>query len=282
MTSSTYFYSGLPKRRQHDVSPGTVLSHERYVINGVLGCGGYSHVFSADDSLLGRGVALKIAGGERVELPVANSLLVREAFAYRAIGGHEHIWSVYDVVEERNFSPPLVGIAMMKSDFGSLRDWLVLHMADYETRVRQGKQLFKQMCKGVSHAHKHDVVHGDIKPENFLFSSPHCVRLADFGAAQSWRNPDAQFVPPSLPFFVGTPEYMPISSPTKPETADKTSDIFALGVIAHEIFSSDCSRPPRHFMNGPGQHTECLRTLTRKGIPEKIARVILRCLEKRK
>lgn len=200
---------------------GAVINH--YRIERLLGAGGMGEVYLADDTKLGRKVALKL-------LPLAFSTqadlkarLLREAQA-AAMLNHPNIMTVYEVGE----SEGRLFIALEHVDGSSLSELVRSSRFSTEEVI----QILLQVCEGIAEAHDKGVIHRDIKPSNILMSKQGRIKLVDFGLA-SVASSDRLTIAGAR---VGTIGYM---SPEQIEgsTADFRSDIFALGVVAYELVS---------------------------------------------
>ncbi|MBK7140958.1 MAG: protein kinase [bacterium] len=200
---------------------GAIVNH--YRIERLLGAGGMGEVYLADDTKLGRKVALKL-------LPLAFSTqadlkarLLREAQA-AAMLNHPNIMTVYEVGE----SDGRLFIALEHVDGSPLSE--LLRSTQFSTE--EAGQILLQICEGIAEAHDKGVIHRDIKPSNILLSKQGRVKLVDFGLA-SIASSDRLTVDGAR---VGTIGYM---SPEQIEgaTADVRSDIFALGVVAYELLA---------------------------------------------
>jgi len=138
----------------------------------------------------------------------------------------------------------------------------------------------KQVCEGLSEAHRLGVVHRDLKPSNIMIDNEGNAKIMDFGIARSLKGKGIT----GAEVMIGTPEYM---SPEQAEgkEADQRSDLYALGVILYEMvtgrvpFEGDAplSIAVKHKSEIPKNPRELNAQL-----PEDLSRLILRCLEKDK
>lgn len=222
---------------------GVKVSH--YQIGKLIGNGGMGEVYSAEDTLLNRRVAVKFllprpAGNEKQE-----AALLSEARSIASVG-HPSICTVYDFGEFEG------------------RSFLVLELLegeplDHELRagpmaVTDFLELAIQVCDGFSAAHRKGTVHRDIKPSNlYVCKNPRRIKILDFGLARSATTllegsvtARSEGVDPqsaetvSRPSLEGTVPYM---SPEQIEGkgVDCRSDIFSLGIVFYQMLTG--SRP---------------------------------------
>jgi serine/threonine-protein kinase len=163
-----------------------------------------------------------------------------------------------------------------------------VHGEDLKRLIRKMGQLgagksisiAKQVCEGLSEAHRLGVVHRDLKPQNIMVDEEGNARIMDFGIARSLKTKGIT----GAGVMIGTPEYMSPEQVEGKET-NQRSDIYSLGVILYEMVTG---RVPFEgdtpFTIGVKQKSEIPkdpRELNTQ-IPEDLSRVILRCMEKDK
>ena len=160
------------------------------------------------------------------------------------------------------------------------------------TRIRSGQLLplsravrvLRDVASAMAHAHEHGVAHRDLKPDNVLLSSGYAV-VTDFGVAKavsSARNDDDLELT-SHGMTVGTPAYMAPEQATADPAADHRVDVYALGVMAFELFTGQ-----RPFVGKSSQ--ELLVQHITKTPPEladrrpelsaSLTKLVMRCLAK--
>ena len=250
-----------------------------YQIEHAIGAGGMGVVYRADDSRLGRKVAIKVlphATGEYFRR------FEREA---RTIGGlnHPNLLTLYDV-GEHDGTPYLVTEML---DGESLR----ARLSRGKLPLRQAVQIAADVARGLAAAHDAGVVHRDVKPDNIFLTTEGFTKILDFGIAKLRRATeempavDIAQMPTITPttkdtgVVIGTPGYM---APEQLDAGavDERTDIFALGVVLYEMISGH-----RAFASdSPVEESYAILKATPeppKGATKAVARVVMRCLEKR-
>jgi TolB-like protein/tRNA A-37 threonylcarbamoyl transferase component Bud32/Tfp pilus assembly protein PilF len=211
----------------------------RYRIVATIGSGGMGVVYRAFDPTLEREVALKLLNSKALDSTSARDRFLREARALSQLN-HPHICTIYEIgdTEGRTF------IAM---EYVRGRPLSALIPADglpTESMVRYGAQI----ADAIGHAHAHGVVHRDLKSANVVVTPESAVKVLDFGLAkQVESDPDraiaaqeasrrstltAGITQPGV--VMGTPGYM-APEVLVGQPADARADIWALGVILHEM-----------------------------------------------
>jgi serine/threonine protein kinase len=204
----------------------------RYRVKRLLGSGGMGQVYLAHDPVLDREVAVKLIGGS-VDDAGARRLLVQEA---RAAGRlrHPNIVTIFDAGEHEG-SPY---IAMEYVGGETLRVQINRRApVSLAQRLRCGEGA----CAGLAHAHRANVVHLDVKPDNLMLDRDGVVKVLDFGIARVLQGESLQ-----TQHMAGTLRYM------SPEQAnggpiDRRSDVFSLGSSLFELLSYEAA-----YAGGPG------------------------------
>ena len=202
----------------------TVEKIGKYDVQAVLGQGGMGIVYKAVDSKIGRPVAIKMMTGAYAENPDLLKRFYREAQASGMLQ-HRNIVTIYDLGDE-NGSPYMV---MEFISGQSLEDMIQAHK-----RLTMVEKLdyMVQICAGLEYAHKHGIVHRDIKPGNIMVLADGTVKIVDFGIARVQDNSMTK-----TGQIVGTINYM---SPEQfnGHVVDGRSDIFSAGVLFFELLTS--------------------------------------------
>ncbi len=198
----------------------------RYEIEREIARGGMADVFLARDQLLDRPVAVKVLFPEFARDPSFVERFRREAQSAAGLN-HPNIAAVYDWGQERG----TYFIVMEYVEGRSLRDIIRAEgrIPAYET-ARVGAEI----ADALAFAHRHGVVHRDIKPGNVLITATGAVKLTDFGIA---ANPaDATQGLTQTGAVMGTATYF---SPEQAQgfTVDGRSDVYSLGVVLYEMIT---------------------------------------------
>ncbi len=262
---------GPPPRARMDFNARvTTAFGDRYAVEREIGRGGSSVVFLATDLRHPRKVAIKVLRPEvasaigprrfRREIEIESSLI------------HPHILPLHDSGE----SDGLLYFVMPAIEGRSLAEVL---RAEGPLPVPMACRVGAEVASALGYAHRHGVIHRDIKPGNILLADDHAF-VADFGIARL-LSPDGRATT-SLAGFVGTPSYMsPEQLGSGPEV-DARSDIYALGCVLYEMTTGEPlvrgRRPEaivaRHLRGKVFQPRE----RRNRGIPSALRDVIGRCV----
>jgi serine/threonine-protein kinase len=250
----------------------------RYEIRSTLGKGGMGIVYRAKDRQLDEDVALKLLRPEVVERnPTLLERFKTELKLARKIT-HRNVLRTFDFSE----TDGVPYISMEYVEGVMLKDLLESKGA---LPVGVGMRIAKQICQGLEAAHHQGVVHRDIKPQNMLIiPETGEVRIMDFGIA---RTTDIQGEAGGGGLTVegtvmGTPDYMPPEQ-AQGRPADVRSDLYSLGVVLFEMFTGQLpfvgetpvATVVQHIREAPPPPRGI-----RPELPEEIASIILRCMEK--
>jgi eukaryotic-like serine/threonine-protein kinase len=198
----------------------------RYRLEGRLGFGGMSTVHRALDERLERRVAVKLLAEHLAEDPTFVSRFQREAQAAARLV-HPNIVQVFDSGLDEPSHQHFIVMEYIEGQSCAeiLRD-------DGWVDVEEAASIIEQACEGLHYAHRHGVVHRDVKPGNLLRAREGEVKLADFGIAKATEQSSITQVGSVL----GTAAYL-APEQARGEEAGPRADLYALGVVAYQLIA---------------------------------------------
>src|ERR1700751_3546507 len=251
-----------------DTLIGTVFDG-RYKIVRKLGAGGMADVYLAEDQEVGRRVAIKIPNDRHAADDSFIERFRREAKNAAGLS-HPNIVSIYD----RGEAEGTYYIAMEYLSGRSLKELIV---SRGPTPIRIATDYTRQMLAALGFAHRHGIVHPDIKPHNVVVDSDGRLKVTDFGIARSGASQMTE-----VGSIIGTAQYL------SPEQArgspvDQTSDLYSVGVVLFELltgqvpFTGDTPLEiaMKHLSEPPKPPSEL-----RPEVPHDLDLVVLRALAK--
>jgi serine/threonine protein kinase len=198
----------------------------RYRLESRLGHGGMSTVHLAVDLRLERQVAVKLLAEHLAEDPAFVSRFQREAQAAARLV-HPNIVQVFDSGRDEHTGQYFIVMEYIEGPSCAeiLRDqgWI---------EVDEALSIIEQACEGLHYAHRHGVVHRDVKPGNLLRAREGDVKLADFGIAKATEQSSITQVGSVL----GTAAYL-APEQARGEEAGPSADLYALGVVTYQLIS---------------------------------------------
>ncbi len=183
-------------------------------------------VYLAEDPNIGRKIALKVLSPRGIcEPDDAAAVHQRFLLEARAAGrlSHPGIVTVYDAD-----SDPASGAPYLAMEWVRGRSLYAILKSDDTLPVASATSLAAQVARALDYAHRHDVIHRDVKPSNLLVSDNGAVKVVDFGIA---KLVSASLTLPGA--VLGTPFYM-APEQVKAEPVDGRTDLFALGAVLYE------------------------------------------------
>jgi serine/threonine-protein kinase len=249
----------------------------KYRVKGELGRGGMGTVYLAEQPGLGREVAIKELIQSAATDPVALKRFLQEA-QVMARTSHPNLVQVHDLelTGEANY----IVLEFVRGK--SLRDWL-------NRGPIPPPQVFAVMhgvLQALDYAHKHAIVHRDMKPENVLLSDDGMVKVADFGIARLTDDTGVGGTATKTGTTVGTPQYM---SPEQVASSkvDGRSDLYSAGIMFYELVAG---QPPFTATESDGPFTLMAKhvqappkppSIHRPGLDPALEEAILRSISKR-
>ncbi len=212
---------------------GSQLLHYRVLSR--LGGGGMGEVFLAEDTRLGRQVALKFLTPSDSADVEARERLVREAQAASLLRS-PHVAVTYDLVEhDGDF---FIAMEYVEGELLSTR------LTRGPLAMPEALEIAMQVADALDEAHTRGIVHRDIKPANVMVTSRQLVKVLDFGLAKFLRRNDsaaAHTMGATSPGMVlGTLNYM-APEQLRGAEVDHRADLFGLGAVVYEMLAG---RPP--------------------------------------
>jgi eukaryotic-like serine/threonine-protein kinase len=244
----------------------------RYLVERHIGTGGMGEVYSAQDTRLGRRVAIKILPREKASDPSLRLRFLNEARAASALN-HSNIVAIHDICTEKE-----ADFIVMEYVEGVTLESLI---AVETLTVDQLADLGSKIALALGAAHAAGIVHRDIKPANVIVTKTQEVKVLDFGIAKVQPNgEDTQLT--GVGQVLGTLAYMSPEQ-TRGENIDYRSDIFSLGCLLYEAstslkpFRSDSALGVMHAiaMTDPEPPS-----IYRSELQPEFVRLVMRCLAK--
>jgi eukaryotic-like serine/threonine-protein kinase len=224
---------------------------DRYRLRRHIASGGMASVWSAEDRVLDRTVAIKILAERFAYDHLAVLRFKREARAAARVCGHAHVVTVFDVGDtEPAENDPAEGRAFIVMEYlagGTVADAIRVGAV----RRHEALRWLGEAASALDHAHDRGIVHRDIKPANFLLDRSRVLHVADFGIA---RLVSEDTITSSDQLF-GTAAYLaPEQALGRP--ASSASDRYALAVAAFELLVGERPFTATHFAAQARQHVE--------------------------
>jgi serine/threonine-protein kinase len=252
-----------------DKKEKTILNG-RYEIIRPVGYGGMAEVFLAHDRLLDRNVAVKMLRDQFLGEQELLEQFRREArSAARLV--HPSIINIYDVAAEGDAQY----IVMEYVDGVTLKEYMQEHRLDLNTVLEIGIHL----TEALQHAHSHNIIHCDIKPQNILLDKNLTPKIADFGIAKIVTNQTMVY----SKAVMGSVHYI---SPEQATGGKLTaaSDVYSLGIVLFEMLTGEVPYRGSTAVSVAMMHVEkpvpCLADYMDE-VPEGLQEIIERALAKR-
>jgi eukaryotic-like serine/threonine-protein kinase len=225
-----------PPREPQITSTGGlgVFGEGRYRLTRRLGRGGMAEVFAAQDSRLGRTVAIKVLRPDLAEDAIARMRFTREAHAVASLN-HHAVVAVYDTGEEAHGQETVPYIVMELVEGHTVRELL---QSEEPPPVDQALIITAGILEALAYSHRHGIVHRDIKPANVIITNTGAVKVMDFGIARALTGATSTMTQTGM--VMGTPQYL---SPEQAlgKAVDHRSDLYATGCMLYELLTL---RPP--------------------------------------
>lgn len=247
----------------------------KYRLLQLLGAGGMSSVYLAENTTLRQRVAIKVLPLKRVQQSSFLGRFRREAqLAFRL--SHQNVARAFDLdhVGEIHF------IVM------EYVDGIDLHAKvkrEGPLAVRDAVEYLRQAALGLHHAHEEGLVHRDVKPSNLMLDRKGTIKVLDLGLAMGDEEEAASLTREHDERVLGTADYLAPEQATDSHTVDRRSDIYSLGCTLHYLLVGKApfaqgklaERVQAHLKKPPPNLVE-----ERADVPLPIAQIYFRMMEK--
>lgn len=206
------------------LSSGQVLAG-RFRVERLLGMGGMGMVYLATDLTLEVPVAIKVLRPELAERPQVFERFRQELLLARQVSS-PHVVRIHDLAEHQ-------GRWLISMDYVPGQSLEALLAREGPLEVERAVSIARQIALGLQAAHARGVVHRDLKPANVLLDADDNAWINDFGVARSMASSGLTRHTGAI---VGTPDYLSPEQ-ARGEPVDPRSDLYALGLILHEMLT---------------------------------------------
>ena len=203
-----------------------------YEVLGELGRGGMGIVYLARNVLMDRREVLKVVNKELLDKPGVAERFLREIRS-AAMLRHNNVVQAYSAIQ----AGELLLFAMEYVD-GEGLDRVVQRQGPLP--IPYACHYISQAALGLQHAHEHQMVHRDVKPQNLILSrqgKKHVVKVLDFGLAKAKREGEAVTELTGVGAMMGTPTYMAPEQAQDAASADIRADIYSLGCTLYFLLT---------------------------------------------
>lgn len=248
----------------------TFTLNDRYRVTEDLGSGGMATVYKAIDLELGREVAIKVLRESYADDQTFVTRFQREARAAANLD-HPNVVSIYDVGRDgRRYY-----IVMEYVDGGSLRSML---STGRPLPVNKAVDLAIQICAGVGAAHRADMIHCDLKPQNILVTRDGRVKVVDFGIARALKARAAE----DKEVVWATPQYA-APEQTRGLPLTPSTDVYAIGVVLYRMLTGRLPFQAQTTQEWVAQHAETpppSPSRLNPQVPSRVEQIVLQALAK--
>ncbi len=247
---------------------------DRYAIERELGSGGMATVYLAEDLKHHRKVAVKVLRSD-LAAALGPDRFLRE-IEIAANLTHPHIVPLYDSGEADGF----LFYVLPYIEGESLRAKLT---REGELPITDAVRILRDVVDALASAHKHGVVHRDIKPDNVLLSENHAL-VTDFGVAKAVSEATGRQQLTTAGVALGTPAYMAPEQAVADPHIDHRADIYAVDALGYELLAGQppfTGTTPQMVLSAHVTEAPQPVTKYRETVPPALAQLVMRCLEKK-
>src|SRR5918992_27888 len=195
----------------------------RYELREVIGRGGMATIYRANDRRSGREVALKLMRPDLAEDPAFTARFVGEAERAASIA-HRNVLTIYDHGHEGD---PYIAMELVTGP-----DLATLLARDGRLSPERAVEIAMQVAAALAAAHRHGIVHRDVKPSNLLLTDEGRVKVVDFGIARGHDETSVTATGSTL----GSVDYFSPEQ-ARGDPATEASDVYALGIVLYEMLT---------------------------------------------
>jgi len=279
-------------------APGVTFAH--YRVTAALGAGGMGEVWRAEDTKLGREVALKVLPEEFAGDPQRMARFEREAKVLASLN-HPNIATLYGLETVTSGTGTGTGTGTGSGPTSSPQTFLVMELVEGEDLserikrrpipVEEAIPIALQIAEALEAAHEQGIVHRDLKPANIKLTEDATVKVLDFGLAKAWETESGDSslsLSPTVTrhatvegVILGTAAYMSPEQ-ARGKKVDRRADIWAFGVVLWEMLTG------RKLFEGETV-SDVLASVLKEtpdidavpaGVPRSVRNLVARCLEK--
>ena len=241
----------------------------RYRISARIGHGGMAEVYEGHDIINKKMVAIKLIREDVMNNPVNLARFQNEASIAASLN-HENIVQVYN-------HGTINGIPYIANEY--IKGQTLKEVLDFRSSLPMGEaiDIMLQLAAALNYAHKHGIVHRDVKPDNIYLMGDGTIKLGDFGIAQS----DTKFSTENNE-IVGSVYYL-APEITTGKAATPQSDIYAAGVTFFELITGHAPFIKDNALDIAVAHVKEKFPSPKKYLPncpKELERIIFKCVKK--
>jgi serine/threonine protein kinase len=259
-----------------DELPTELRDHVRYRILKKLGEGGMGAVYLAEHKLMNRTVALKLIRSELAAQPHLIQRFHREVQAAARMS-HPNIVHAYDAEQAGSCH-------FLVMEYVEGTDLARLLKEQGPLSLREACQSIHQAALGLQHAHEHQLIHRDLKPQNLMRTAQGQVKILDFGLARAVQHAQQQVGDGTASgMILGTPDYMAPEQADDAGHVDIRADIYSLGCTLYHLLSGRVPFPGQNMVGKLAKHASTEPTRLdelRPGLPSALVQVIAKMMAK--
>ncbi len=246
------------------------LVDERYRVTARIGHGGMAEVYEANDVINKKMVAIKLIREDVMNNPINLKRFKNEATIAASLN-HPNIVKVYN-------HGTIDGIPYIANEF--IKGQTLKDVLDFRNTIplQEALDYMLQLTSALAYAHKHSIIHRDVKPENIYVMSDGTIKLGDFGIAQTNVAANSK----ENKEIVGSVHYL-APEITQGFPASSQSDIYAEGITFFELLTGHVPYSKAKALDIAIAHVKEKFPSPRKyvpSLPKEVEKIILKCVRK--